>query len=253
MLALEKELDSEEGNIKVAFVAGATGYVGEEVVRNLISLGFRTVAHIRPDSFRLEKKKAYFEQLGAVVDTTPWELNAMTQTMKRIRPDAVYCLVGTTRARMKQVAEEGGSIERASYEAIDYGLTVLLARAASDSHQSPRFVYISAIGSTPWAKGSYMQAHYRAESAVLTSGLPYTVARPVLITGPDRKENRLFERVTARILDAVLAFASRFGLRRLWKKYASIDAASMAKALVKLANNPNCANRVVEAHELRDI
>ena len=104
MSALEKELDTEESTCRVAFVAGATGYVGEEVVRNLISLGFKTIAHIRPDSFRLEKKKAYFEKLGATVVTTPWELEAMTHTLKAIRPDAVYCLVGTTRARMKQVA-----------------------------------------------------------------------------------------------------------------------------------------------------
>jgi len=253
MLAQNKELDTEEGNIKTAFVAGATGYVGEEVVRTLISLGFNTIAHIRPDSFRLEKKKAYFEKLGAAVDTTPWELNAMTETMKTIRPDAVYCLVGTTRARMKQVAEEGGSIARASYEAIDYGLTVLLAKAAARLSQSPRFVYISAIGSTPWARGSYMKAHYKAENAVFASGLPYTVARPVLITGPDRKEKRLFEQISARVVDAVLALVSYLGWRRLWKKYSSIDAVSMARALIKLANNPNCENRVVEAHELRDI
>ena len=36
--------------MEIAFVAGATGYTGREVVRLLAERGVRTLAHVRPDS-----------------------------------------------------------------------------------------------------------------------------------------------------------------------------------------------------------
>ena len=40
-----------------AFVAGATGFTGREVVRLLVERGVPAVAHVRPDSPRLEEWK----------------------------------------------------------------------------------------------------------------------------------------------------------------------------------------------------
>src|SRR5262245_55763625 len=49
----------------VAFVAGATGYTGNEVVSALRGRGIRTIAHVRPDSSSLERWRKSFEDIGA--------------------------------------------------------------------------------------------------------------------------------------------------------------------------------------------
>ena len=59
--------------MQIAFVAGATGYTGREVVRLLSGRGVRTVAHVRPDSPRVEEWRRRFETEGAAVDVTPWD------------------------------------------------------------------------------------------------------------------------------------------------------------------------------------
>ena len=50
---------------RVAFVAGATGYTGVQVVRQLAALErtppLRVVAHVRPDSTRLAEWRTRFE------------------------------------------------------------------------------------------------------------------------------------------------------------------------------------------------
>ena len=83
------------------FVAGATGYTGREVVRRCAELGAETVAHVRPDSARIHEWERRFGALGARVDATPWELQAMCATLVRLRPTHVFALLGTTRARAR--------------------------------------------------------------------------------------------------------------------------------------------------------
>jgi uncharacterized protein YbjT (DUF2867 family) len=66
-----------------AFVAGATGFTGREVVRVLRERKVDTVAHVRPDSAKLEAWRARFEAQGARVDTTAWETDAMGDAFRR--------------------------------------------------------------------------------------------------------------------------------------------------------------------------
>ena len=60
-----------------AFVLGATGFVGREVVRQLCVRGTKTYAHVRPDSKQLADWRARFGELRAEVDTTAWDTAAM--------------------------------------------------------------------------------------------------------------------------------------------------------------------------------
>ena len=64
-------------------VAGATGLTGREVVAQLRQRGVPTVAHVRPDSPRLDEWRARFEALGATVDTTPWAPDPLTRRLRR--------------------------------------------------------------------------------------------------------------------------------------------------------------------------
>ena len=238
--------------MSTAFVAGATGYTGREVVRLLTGRGGAdVVAHVRPDSSSMDTWRQRFTDLGVIVDTTPWDEAAMTATLAELRPDVVFALLGTIRARMTEAEREGRDPAAHSYEAVDYGLTALLMRAAKAAEITPRFVYLSSAGVRENAPGAYLQVRHRMESELLASGLPYTIARPSIISGPDRPDPRPFERLGAGLADTALFVAGTFGATKFRDRYHSTDAATLASALVRLAFDEDSMNRIVESEDLR--
>jgi uncharacterized protein YbjT (DUF2867 family) len=233
--------------VQIAFVAGATGYTGREVVRVLVSRGVRTVAHVRPDSPRVDEWRRRFEATGAAADSTPWGDAEMAGTLSSLQPTHVFSLIGTTRARRRAAAR--GASE--SYEAIDFGLTAMLIRAAVASGSKPRFVYLSALGVGEHATNPYLVARWRAESALRASGLPYTIARPSFITGPDRDESRPLERVGAAVADAAAGIARLVGAQRFAGSVRSMTGVELAEGLVRRAFEPSTENATIGTEELR--
>jgi len=233
--------------MQIAFVAGATGYTGREVVRELVGRGVRTVAHVRPDSSRVDEWRARFEAGGGAVDTTPWSDAAMTNTLSALQPTHVFSLLGTTRARRRASASRG---KAESYESIDYGLTALLIRAAVASGSRPRFVYLSSIGVREHSTNPYLVARWRAESLLRASGLPYTIARPSFITGPGRDESRPLERAGAGVANVIAGLARVVGARRFAGSVRSLTGAELAAALVRHAFDPAGENVTIGTDEL---
>ena len=230
-----------------AFVAGATGYTGREVVRALRERGVETVAHVRPDSRSVEVWRARFAALGARVDTTSWEESAMTRTLAREGPTHVFGLLGTTRARARDAARSSAVAD--SYEAVDYGLTVLLLRAAVASGGVQRFVYLSAAGATERGGNAYLRVRGRVERELRESGIPFLVVRPAFISGDGRDDSRAIERVAAVALDGAAAALAAMGLRTA-RRWRSIDGPTLAEAMVSLALASDPASRVVERDAL---
>ncbi|MCK6546902.1 NAD(P)H-binding protein [Myxococcota bacterium] len=234
--------------MSTAFVAGATGYTGREVVRLLAERHVSTWAHVRPESARLAEWRTRFEALGARVDATPWTLDAMTETMARVRPDVVFALLGTTRARAKAAAARG---ERSDYEAVDWGLTVMLLEAVERAGTTSKFIYLSSIGAGPSARGAYLEVRHRVEERLRTSRVPWVSARPSFITGEDRDEDRPGERIGSAIADRALDVARVLGARHLAARWRSTTNTALAGALVRVALDPSKVNVVVESEELR--
>jgi nucleoside-diphosphate-sugar epimerase len=231
-----------------AFVAGATGYTGREVVRELCREGIETVAHVRPDSPRLEEWRQRFTASGARVAVTPWEPAAMAACLCDLRPDLVFALLGTTRARARRASREPG--QRESYESVDYGLTRLLLDAVATAAPKARFVYLSSLGVREGTRNPYLAVRARLEAELRQSGLSYVIVRPGLITGPDREESRPAERVASVVLDGALALAGVLGGKHLQRRYASMTAATLARGLVRAATLPDRA-QMFEAEALR--
>lgn len=234
-----------------AFVAGATGFTGREVVRFLVGRGIVTYAHVRPDSPRREEWQQRLARQGAQTDCTPWEENAMAANLAGRRPAYVFALLGTTRRRMQQAGRVGLDPHSQSYQSVDYALTALLLRAAMAAGSRPRFIYLSAAGVNERARSPYYQARARMEAELKASGLPFLIARPSLISGPGRDEPRPGERIGAAIVDRLLRVARLFGGSRLEARYASTTNAALAEALVRLALDPAAGNRVLESELLR--
>jgi uncharacterized protein YbjT (DUF2867 family) len=234
-----------------AFVAGSTGYTGKEVVRALRARGVEAHAHVRPGSNALAKVAPLFRDLGATLDTTPWDEAALTATLARVRPDAVFALLGTTRARTREAARRGDASERLGYDAVDYGLTAMLLRATRAAGLSARFVYLSSAGVREGTSSAYLAARARVERELRESGVPYTIARPSFITGPDRDEDRPLERIGAAIADAGLGMLGALGARRVNARYRSTNAETLGTSLVRHAFDPESENRILESESLR--
>jgi len=239
----------KENQTTKVFVAGATGYVGQAVVRRLRELDIPTVAHVRPDSARLTHWRDAFGALGAEVDATPWSAAEMGSMFAARRPSVIFILLGTTRKRMQQ---PGVKREETDYMAVDYGLTKTVVDAAHRAGIKPRLVYLSAIGASPRSHTAYGKARYLAERTVIEAGMPYTIAQPSFITGKDRDEKRSSEYYGAKLIDGALAVVGSFGAQLLREKYRSTTATRLARRLVELAFDPVAADSVFTSDQLQD-
>jgi nucleoside-diphosphate-sugar epimerase len=236
-----------------AFVAGATGYTGRAVVRELVRSGVRAIAHARAESSARDDLEGECAAMGGEVDSTAWDAAAFRATLSRVRPDVVFALLGTTRARERAARKEGA--RDASYQAVDFGLTMLLIRAMRAEGLGSKVIYLSSLGADKPGKSRYFAARHQVEQELLNGSNPYVIARPSFITGPDRRELRVGERVAATTVDALLSFVGAVGGstgRRLGDVYGSLTAAQLARALVALALDPAAVTVVASARELRE-
>lgn len=229
-----------------AFVAGATGYTGREVVRLLVEAGVETVAHIRPDSASRQTWESQFPQMGALVSLAPWTPAGIQTEFSQRPPDLVFGLIGTTRARAKEASDK----DRETYEVVDYGLTALLIDACEKCQTKPSFVYLSSLGVGPDSPSSYIQARWKVESKLSQSDLKYLIARPSFISGDGRDVPRPMERVGAVVSDGALALLGKIGFKHTQDKYASMDNTQLACGLVNLSL-AGFEHSVVEADQIR--
>jgi uncharacterized protein YbjT (DUF2867 family) len=235
--------------VPTAFVAGATGYTGRHVAERLAREGVLTAAHVRPDSPALGAWTARFSAAGATVDATPWTDEAMARTMARLRPDAVFALLGTTRSRAAR--DERATGRAAGYEAVDYGLTALLLRAVQAAGVAPRFVYLSSIGAHERSGNPYLAVRGRFERELQQSGLPYLIVRPSFISGSDRDERRVAERAVSVLADVLLRGAAALGARALHDRWATLTGDALAAGMLRLALDDLGGRAIADAGDIR--
>lgn len=233
----------------LAFVAGATGYVGRALVARLAGSPGRVIAHVRPESSAGEAVLAELRAAGAELDRTPWEVGALAATLAALAPTRVFVLVGTTRRRMAAARRRG---ERAGYADVDRNLPLMLVDAALRADVRPTFVYLSALGADPAARSPYLRARGEVERALAASPLPGVVVRPSFVTGPDRRESRPAERVGAAAVDAGVRGLAALGWKEPLWRFGSLDAAETARALAALSVDPSARGRIVAGRRLRE-
>ena len=208
---------------KKALVAGATGLVGQELVRQLAADGtWREVRALvrRPLPSELARPRVVSVQVDYAALASPPQWAAA---------DHVFCALGTT---IKQAGSQ------AAFRQVDFEYPLALARAVRQ-RGAAHFLLVSAIGAASESRFFYNRVKGDVEAAITALGFPsVTIARPSLLLGK-RSDTRLGEQL-GKVL-GVLAPPR-------WKP---VHAAQVARALVEAAKGDAPGIRILENAELR--
>ena len=205
----------------VAIVAGATGLIGQQLVRQLSADGAwrevralargalppgltaAGVAPIAVDYARLEPPPAWAQA------------------------DQVFCALGST-------IRQAGSQE--AFRKVDFDYPVALARAAR-SLGARHFLLVSALGAAAGSSVFYSRVKGEVEAAIIALGFrSVTIARPSLLLGrvPPRRTEALGARVG-------------FLVPPRWRP---VQAASVARRLIEAAKRDAPGVRILENRDL---
>ncbi|MBV9851936.1 MAG: NAD-dependent epimerase/dehydratase family protein [Armatimonadetes bacterium] len=152
-------------------VTGASGFVGSHMAEALLKAGHsvRGLSRQMPEGERRKPGVEYIPDLDIALSST------LTSQMFH-EVDAIVHLVG--------IIQQGTGNQ--TFQRVHVDGTQNLVDAATDSGiTSGRFVYMSAIGSSPDSPAEYSRTKYAAEQVVMKSGFPYTIFRPSLVLGRD--------------------------------------------------------------------
>jgi uncharacterized protein YbjT (DUF2867 family) len=204
-------------------VAGATGLVGQSLVRQLAAE--RTWREVRA----LVRHSLPAELSAPSVIPVPVDYDRLDPPPPWARADQVFCALGTT-------MREAGSAE--AFRRVDFEYPVALARAAL-ARGARHFLLVTAVGATPSSRVFYNRVKGEVEAAITALGFrSVTIARPSLLLGR-RTERRLGEQ-----------FGKILGLISP-PRWRPVQAAQVARALVEAAKRDLPGIRILENRELR--
>lgn len=214
---------------KTAIILGATGLTGGILLDKLLEddryhkiLVF-TRNHVRQ---KHEKIEEYLIDL--------FELDQFQELFKA---DEVYCCVGTTKQKTP---------DKEIYRKVDFCIPATAAKL-SKKNQIKTFQVISAMGADEHSRIFYNRVKGEMEGAVLEQKISNTyILQPALIGG-EREESRFFESVFKKIMsvgDHLLVGSL--------KKYRSIHPATIADAMIHLANN-EYRSGIIQNDEIKNI
>lgn len=146
-------------------VTGATGYVGNHVVKTLINAGEKVRCLVRNANGKNDNLLGGEIARGDITD--PVSL-------------AVACTGVTTVVHLVAIIREQKNI---TFEDINIKGTQNMVQAAQESGVK-HFIHISALGAGKDPKFKYAYSKGMAEAAVLASDLQYTILQPSVIFGP---------------------------------------------------------------------
>jgi uncharacterized protein YbjT (DUF2867 family) len=201
-------------NKKTAIILGATGLTGSLLLKRLVTeINYSAIKLFSRRTTGISSPKVK-EYIGDVLQLENFKEDFFA--------DVVFCCIGTTSSKTK---------DRNIYKAIDYGIPVKAAKMAREN-KIPTFLVISTMGASAESKVFYSRTKGEMEQAVLDQKIPNTfILRPSLILG-ERGERRIGESIGA----SFMKLASPL-LRGKAEKYRAIEAATIAAAMIKLAES----------------
>jgi uncharacterized protein YbjT (DUF2867 family) len=206
----------------IAVVAGATGLVGQELVRQLsVDPTWREVR-------ALVRRALPAELARPPVVSVQVDYGRLEPPPLWAAADHIFCALGTT---MQQAGSE------AAFRRVDLEYPMALARAAQ-RRGARHFLLVSALGAEPGSRFFYNRVKGEVERAITALGFrSVTIARPSLLLG-NRQETRRGEQV-GRILGVLAP-----------PRWRPVPAERVARALVQAAKRDAPGVHVLENRNL---
>ncbi len=199
---------------KTAIILGATGLTGNYLLKQLISDADYGKIILFSRNKTAEESEKIEEHL---IDL--FELGKHRDTFKA---DVAFCCIGTTQRKTPN---------KEIYRKVDYGIPVTAAKLCKENGID-RFLVISALGANANSKIYYNRLKGEMQNSVLQQEIKNTyIFQPSLITGK-REEKRPME-----FLGKQLMKVANFLMFGPLKKYRSIHANTIAKAMQRVAKN----------------
>ena len=205
--------------MKRILIAGATGLVGRELIRQLdarkeveVTALVRRTGTLRALSGRVREVVFDYEDPASYA-----------RLGTELPCDLCLCALGTT-------LKKAGSPE--AFRTVDRDYPAALIGALARLQPRPAFALVSSAGAGH-PKGLYLKTKAEVEQVLVDSGLPYLIVRPSLLLG-DREDFRMAERLSAWFLAKPYLAAARYlapQSKLIWR-YAPIEAGQVAKAML---------------------
>ncbi len=212
---------------KIANVIGATGLVGKQLVKILLTDNqFEKVRiFVRRDTGISHKK---LEQ--KIVDFTRPET-----WQKDLKGDVLFSALGTT-------LKQAGSKEK-QYD-IDVVINRNFAKKAKENGIE-NYVVVSSVGADAKSKVFYLHIKGKLDKEVQEMDFKnLVIIRPASLTG-DRENKRLGELITVPVLNFLTIF--------MMKKYRPIEDVTVAKAMINGVLKPDESKIIWEAEEVFEL
>ena len=199
---------------KTALLAGATGLVGSALLPLLLASG-------RYAKVIVVGRRPVPTQHPKLVQVVT-DLDELEHERLRLIADDVYCCLGTT-------IRQAGSQE--AFYKVDFLYVVRLA-ALTAANFAAQFLVVSSLGADVNSRFYYSRVKGEMEEAIgQTPFRAIHIFRPSLLLG-ERAAPRLGERFGAAVLALVRPL-----LRGGWRKYRPVAAATVARAMLRAAED----------------
>lgn len=199
-----------------AVVLGATGLIGEQVVRQLLAdTTFSKVRILVRRPVKLSHPKLEVEIVN---------FENFTEYRRRVGSgDCIFCCIGTTQKKVKG--------DKNAYRKIDVNIPVNAAKMGKDAGFT-KYLLVSAVGADAHAKNFYLRLKGEAEREISDLNFnSFHAFRPSILLG-ERKEFRLAESIGKGVMQGL----SGLFMGNL-KKFKGIEGADVAKAMVAAAKS----------------
>lgn len=216
---------------KTAIVAGATGLIGRELVKLLLSDPEydKVIALVR------RQIELNHEKLTQRI--TDWKEETLEQALKDdLNGSHVFCALGTTIRKAKT---------KEQFRKVDFDYPVLLGKLAK-KYGASSFLIVSAMGAAKDSKFFYSQVKGDVEESLKDLDLQSLhIFRPSLLLG-QRDEIRFGEKM-AEILGGVFSFLMIGGLRQ----YKPITGTAVAQGMIQAAKKRNEGVRIYRSDQIK--